>query len=32
MMSYEDMNNAAINELKEGTLKGRAPTKEGAKT
>ena len=32
MMSYEDMYNAAINELKEGTLKGRAPTKEGAKT
>ena len=32
MMSYEDMYNATINELKEGTLKGRAPTKEGAKT
>lgn len=32
MMSYEDMYNATINELKEKTLKGRAPTKEGAKT
>ena len=32
MMSYEDMYNATINELKEQTLKGRAPTKEGAKT
>lgn len=32
MMSYEDMYNATINELKEGTLKGRAPTKQGAKT
>ena len=31
MMSYEDMYNATINELKEKTLKGRAPTKEGAK-
>ena len=30
-MSYEDMYNATINELKEKTLKGRAPTKEGAK-
>ena len=27
MMSYEDMYNATINELKEKTLKGRAPTK-----
>lgn len=32
MKSYEDMYNATMNELKEKTLKGRAPTKEGAKT
>ena len=32
MMSYEDMYNATINELKEKTLKGRAPTQQGAKT
>ena len=31
MMSYEDMYNATINDLKEKTLKGRAPTKENAK-
>jgi len=30
-MSYEDMYNATINELKEQTLEGRAPTKESVK-
>ena len=30
-MSYEDMYNACISELKESTLKGRDPTKQGSK-
>lgn len=32
MMSYNDIYNATINEIKEGTLVGRAPTKSGVKT